>query len=174
MREHPFTHNYLGMALKKKGLRDEAVAEYREAIRLDPSFEYRILAYYNAAVEKEPVSAELHGRRGRFFAQQKEWNRALEDLTRAIELEPAGGLFQSRGRVFIALGEYQKALADLHEAIRLNPQSSACYADRGNVYGYLHHWREAAGDLCQGRRAWRRRFFGLPSPGGGMSSRGRR
>ncbi len=47
--------------------------------------------------------------------------RALEDLHKAIELDPEPVVFRSRGEVYRHLGEYEKALEDFSRGEAINP-----------------------------------------------------
>jgi tetratricopeptide (TPR) repeat protein len=49
-------------------------------------------------------------------------HRALEDLNKAIELDPEPVAFRSRGEVYRQLGEYEKALADFSRGEALDPK----------------------------------------------------
>ena len=60
----------------------------------------------------------LKVQRGNFYYKQKDYNHAVEDYTRAIELSPKlnKSYFSSRGQAYEELGEYEKALADYEKA----------------------------------------------------------
>ena len=84
---------------------EEAIAEYGQAIRLDPE---ATVAYYN---------------RGVAYQEQLQFQLAIEDYNDAIRLDPSYfDAYNNRGGAYIALGEYGRALQDLDLAIRLNPK----------------------------------------------------
>ena len=103
-----------------------AIADYGEAIRLDPQ------------------SAESYRGRGIARGLQRDWNAASADFSAAIRLEPryAGG-YHARGIVAHEQGDLAQALADFNEAIRLDPDYGP-YRDRGAV-------RRDQGDLAGAR-----------------------
>ncbi len=108
----------------------EALADYEEAIRVDPNY---AVAYYNRGVIK--------------FFSEKDYASALADYNKAIELKPDYyDAYNSRGAVRFALKEYESALADYDEAIRLNPGYAAAYNNRGNVKKELGRNAEALAD----------------------------
>ena len=74
--------------------------------------------------------------RGRAHLGMYAYDKALADLNRAIELQPAknGRDLASRGRTYLAMREYDKALPDLNQAIELNPRDAELYYDRGTLY----------------------------------------
>ena len=64
-------HNVLGIALAEKGRMDEAIAEFREALRL------------------EPDSARTHWHLGAALAYHGVRDQAVEHLRRSVQLDPA-------------------------------------------------------------------------------------
>jgi tetratricopeptide (TPR) repeat protein len=96
---------------------DEAIADFNEAIRLDPN---NAMAYRNRGA--------THGRKG-------ELEQALTDLGEAIRLDPNDPLAPyDRGVVYYKKGEYDLAIADLGEAIRLKPNDAKAYWARGRAF----------------------------------------
>jgi tetratricopeptide (TPR) repeat protein/predicted aspartyl protease len=69
-----------------------------------------------------PADAAGYARRGAAFASRRDFDRALDDLTRACELEPGvGAYFAQRGKVRLSLGQQSLAMSDFNEALRLAP-----------------------------------------------------
>ena len=92
------------MAHGQKGEYDQAIADYTEAIRLDPKYAGRIAT-------------------GARLSEKGEYDKAIADYTEAIRLK------SERCRVYLLpwrclpdKGEYDKAIADYTEAIRLDPK----------------------------------------------------
>jgi tetratricopeptide (TPR) repeat protein len=92
-----------GFAYTAKGNFDGAIADYNEAIRLNPK---------NAALAfNEPGSA---------YKSKGDTDRAIADFTEAIRLDPTyADIFFNRGITHMALGSFDRAIADFGEAIRL-------------------------------------------------------
>jgi tetratricopeptide (TPR) repeat protein len=79
------------------------------------------LADADSAVEMD-LSAYTLTTRGHIWAQLSSYERAIADLTRALEFEPANGwAAQCRADAFWHLGDLEKALADYRRAIELDP-----------------------------------------------------
>ena len=66
--------------------------------------------------------------RGKALARLDNYDAAVRDFGRAIELDDAESHYE-RGSARIELGEYYGAIEDLEEAVRVNPQHP--YADSG-------------------------------------------
>src|SRR5579875_646495 len=87
----------------------EEVLVLHKILRADPQ---RYLRIVNNWLIENPENA--HALFERHFAWMKtgEPGRALDDLNRAVELDPDMAAFFSRGLVHLHLGQYQQALED--------------------------------------------------------------
>jgi tetratricopeptide (TPR) repeat protein len=100
------------------------IADYSEAIRLDPTY---VCAYINRGL----------ARRGR-----EELEGAISDYTEAIRLDPTYALaYVNRGFARRAKGDLAGAMHDSNEAIRLDPSDARGYISRGLA-------RRATGDAA--------------------------
>ena len=117
-----------GIEYHKKGLYDRAIAEYNQAIKLNPDY---TSAFYN---------------RGRAYAKKGLYDRAVTDFDAAIKLKPDHALaFNNRGRAYAKKGLYDQAIADFYAAIRLKPDYALAFDNRGRIYAKkgLHDRAEA-------------------------------
>jgi tetratricopeptide (TPR) repeat protein len=65
----------------------------------------------------------------------KDWDKALADLNRAVNLDPSSTeALKERGRVFIELDEPVRAAADLTAAAELDPSDGEIFALRGLTF----------------------------------------
>ena len=93
-----------GNTHRKKGDFDGAIADYDEAIRLNPDF------------------TEALNNRGNAWGEKGEYDKAIADLNEAIRLKPDDvDAWNNRGAAWYEKGEYDKAIADCDEALRLKP-----------------------------------------------------
>jgi len=70
----------------------------------------------------EPATADLSARRAAASAARQDYERALREINRAIELEPTSAAYLTqRAGVYQALKLAAKAMADLDKAIELDP-----------------------------------------------------
>jgi lipoprotein NlpI len=98
-------YNNRGNAYKAKGDNDRAIADYNQAISLDPK---DALAYNN---------------RGNAYKAKGDNDRAIADYNQAISLDPkSSNSYFNRGRSNLYAGSVEKALADLNQASALAPK----------------------------------------------------
>jgi tetratricopeptide (TPR) repeat protein len=89
---------------------DSAIADYSDAIRLDPQY---ALAFTN---------------RGAAYYQKQNYDRAIADLSEAVRLDPKYAFaYFNRGWFYFYRGTLDKALADCSQASELD-QKDADYA----------------------------------------------
>jgi tetratricopeptide (TPR) repeat protein len=117
---------------------DKALADFDEAIRLDPratlahyhraNLAYgkgqyaRALADYDVVIQGDPAFDWAYHVRGWIYYRKKDYDKALADYETAIRLVPTESVFhRDRGNVALARKDYDKALADYDKAIRLDP-----------------------------------------------------
>jgi len=143
-------YNNRGAAYSRKGDFDRAIADYDEAIRLDPRqtlfHTNRINAYAHkgdfdtaiAACDERirlEANAVYYNNRGVYYSEVGEVDRAIADYTEAVRLDPNDAVaYSNRAFAFSGKGELDKALADFQQAIRLEPRLSWAYLGRGRVY----------------------------------------
>ena len=76
--------------------------------------------------------------RGTAYLDKGDIDRAIQDLDRAIRLDPNyANAFNSRGVAYEAKGEYERAIQDLDQAIRLDPDNANALNGRCWLRG---HW----------------------------------
>lgn len=158
-----------GIEWGKKREYDRALADYDEAIRLDPrSAAYRnsranvwrlkgddakALADYDEAVRLDPSYASALQNRGNFRLLRGEYDLAVADLTEAIRLDPADAMARdNRGSAWRAKGELDRALADFSEAIRLDPGFAQARHNRALVWADRRVLDAALADLDEAVR----------------------
>jgi len=96
--------------------------------------------------ETAKLRASAYVLRGKHYINQSDYQHAIADLTKAIELDPKfGDAYYLRGNSYFAQGDYDRAIADETKAIELDPKRSSAYWIRGKAYSAkgLNH---AAGD----------------------------
>jgi tetratricopeptide (TPR) repeat protein len=79
--------------------------------------------------------AKIYLYRGTSHYLLKQYNHAVPDFTKAIELDPNDAdAYNNRGSAYQDLGEYDQAIQDYSKSIELDPNSAVAYNNRGTVY----------------------------------------
>jgi tetratricopeptide (TPR) repeat protein len=156
-----------------------AIADYDEAIRLDPrasaAFSKRGNAYYakgdlphaladlNQAIALDMNNADAILSRGTVRLEAGDPDRAIVDFNAALLFKPTSAVcaayaaaFRNRGAAFAEKGDQDHAIADFNQAIRLNPEDADAFSGRAAAY-------EAKGDLVRAA-AMRRCISNSASP----------
>jgi tetratricopeptide (TPR) repeat protein/predicted aspartyl protease len=95
-----------------------------------------------------PEDADALARRGTASAARHDYDGALTDLTRALELDSGNPEYlYERGRVLVAKQEYPKALADFDRAIELKPDYVVALMSRAEMRIGAKRPAEAITDL---------------------------
>jgi tetratricopeptide (TPR) repeat protein len=143
---------------------DRAIADYSEAIKLNPKFanayvgrgsawyakkEYdRAVADYDEAIRIDPKNGLGFLSRGFAWEAKKDTDRAIADYDEAIRLYPNyTEAYDRRGHAWQRKGNLDRAIADYGEAIRLDPKHLDATASRGRAYFYKGDFARSAADL---------------------------
>ena len=120
------------------GQLEEAITEYSQAIELDPEY---ALAYHH---------------RGIAYAKKEQWDLAIADGTKAIELDPNIELdpeyalaYNSRGIAYAKKGQWDSAITDYTKVIELDPNFAPAYGNRGVAYAKKGQWDLAIADYSK-------------------------
>jgi tetratricopeptide (TPR) repeat protein len=148
-------YNGRGAALLKTGRYEEAGAALEKALSLNhtlASAHFNLallneatgdfdnaLTAYNRSIYLEPQDAELYFRRGGIYFIREEFEKTVEDNTRAIELhtgsEAVTGPYIARGLALYRLERFDEALQDYTHALEVDPRGAAdAYFYRALVY----------------------------------------
>jgi tetratricopeptide (TPR) repeat protein len=102
------THIEQGKVYKELGLHEEAIEEYRKAIRLCPSF------------------PDFHNRLGATYQEKGMFIEAEAAFREALRINPRyADAYASLGLLLFHKGEVESAIRNWEEALRINPQHKA-------------------------------------------------
>ncbi|MCP3389688.1 tetratricopeptide repeat protein [Bradyrhizobium sp. CCGB12] len=144
-------YNNRGMGYLRKGDNDSAIADYSEAIRINPKYATayvnrgyayrekgdndRALADFSEAIRVDPKNANAYANRGYTYRLEGNNDNAIADYTQAIRLDPKNALdYYRRGIAYRSKGDNDGAIADFTDAIRIDPKDVKTYIIRGNAY----------------------------------------
>jgi tetratricopeptide (TPR) repeat protein len=109
---------------------DKRLADYSEAIRLDPH------------------NAELLRTRGTYYLTEKKYDEALADIDKAIELDPEDSdAHEARGVIQFLRNKNDEALKSFNRVIELQPKSAMAYTHRARIYALDDKIDEALKEL---------------------------
>lgn len=119
-----------GIYRQAQGDKIGAIADYTEAIRLNPNY------------------SEAFFHRGNTRYRYGDKNGAIADYTEAIRINPNyAKAYFSRGHARYTQGDFPAAIADLTEAIRINPNLAEAYGSRGVLRSIQGDKEAAIADL---------------------------
>ena len=122
-----------------QGKYDKAIADYSNAIELNP--------------ERAWYCAKYYAKRAEIYIELKEYNKAIFDYSEAIELNPGdAGRYRSRANVYVELKEYNKAISDYSKFIEIYPKNYDAYCKRASVWIELGKIEEAKIDLRKAKK----------------------
>ncbi|MHC1741641.1 MAG: tetratricopeptide repeat protein [Syntrophobacteraceae bacterium] len=130
----PQIQYYLGLAYEVRGLPEEALKHYQNAIAIKPDY------------------AEVYNNLGSFYAAKDDLTKAEENYRKALAIPtyetPFFGFF-NLGRLAEKRGDMEGALKEYDQAIRLLPNYGAAYYRRGLVLENLRRPDEAKETFSQ-------------------------
>src|SRR6185312_2905379 len=155
--------NNRGNAWHAKKDYDRAIADYYQAIKLDPkyarAFYNRGISYgeqgktdraiqdYDRAIELNPQYAHAYGNRGLAYARKGDLDHAISDYDQALRSDPDDAVdYNNRGNAYFARKDYDHAAADYKEAIKHDPNYASAYNNLGNA---LYAKQDLEGALLQ-------------------------
>ena len=136
------------IALRAEGKVDDAIAEFREAIRLAPDDASTIaasdacdqgkvdeaIAEFREALRLTPDDASTHRDLGFALRAQGKVDEATAEFREALRLTPDNGADRTaHGEALRAAGKLDEAIAELHAALRLNPADAAAHHHLGEA-----------------------------------------
>ena len=162
-------HYTAAVSLYEQDRLEDAIAEYDEAIHLNPQFakayERRGAAYFrlgqyqgviedfDEAIRLNPQFAKAYRNRGIAYGRLGQYQRAIQDYDEAIQLDPGDvHAYWGRGFAYHELEQYQSAIQDYDEAIHLDPEEAILYGNRGLAYYQLEQYQSAIEDFDEAIR----------------------
>jgi tetratricopeptide (TPR) repeat protein len=141
-------HGDLGDALLQQGKTAEAIAEFRAAIHINPSYSaahYNLgvallglgrteeaIAEFRTAIQINPAYAKAHNNLGIALLRQGKSAEAMDEYAAALKADPAeADAHYNLANAFLDQGRTQEAVAEYGESLRLNP----AYPDAQNNLG---------------------------------------
>jgi uncharacterized RDD family membrane protein YckC/Flp pilus assembly protein TadD len=133
-------HNLRGVLLEELNRREEAIAAYREATRLNPELQEakKNLSEAKKALRLIDKTSQRHLDRAYALDEKVELIEALRECELAIQLAPdLAEAHNLRGVILDELGRKREAVAAYREALRLNPDFEEAGENLAEIEGDL-------------------------------------
>jgi tetratricopeptide (TPR) repeat protein len=136
---------------------DKAIGELNKAIAMDPDedvayvgrgfiymqekskYPAKAVADFSKVIARGGIwSAIAYSNRGGVLLDEKQYDKAMDDFNKAMELSPRNAkAYLGRGLTLAFKKQFSRAIEDLNRAIDLNPKNPAVYLIRGAVYAEI-------------------------------------
>lgn len=104
-----------------------------------------------ATAKYSPSSAQNHNNLGDVYARGKDYNKAVEEFTKAIEINPRyADAYHNLGNTYISLGNIDKAELSYQKALEFNPKLWQSYAQLAAIKASRGGWEEAEEIMLRG------------------------
>jgi tetratricopeptide (TPR) repeat protein len=157
---------YRGVAKFNQEQYAEAIADYNQAIRLNPYFKWAIasrgqanyrlknyteaIADFDAAITIDKKYDFAYAYRGYIKHDLGKYTEAISEYSRAIEIDPNYSWYYiSRGKAYCELDKGTEALYDYEQAIKLDPNNPNSYFHSGTEKIHLKKYQDAITDFDQ-------------------------
>ncbi len=167
--DSPQMHQTMARVLVKDGDSNAAIANYRQAIQLNPRiatlhFELAELLYasgtvegqkeavaeYKAALALNPLDEKSESELGKIAAQNGDTKAAFADYSQALKLQPNDAIaLTGLAKVLISMQQQAKALPLLERAVQLDPTSAAAHFRLSTLYRQAGRTAEAKRELAE-------------------------
>lgn len=148
--DRAWAYSNRGVLYDTNGDLDRALADYNEAIRLDPKFADayrnrgdiwlyrgaydRAMSDLDAAIRLNPKDDGAYNSRGVAYYFKGDLNSAILEFDQAIKLARMALYYSNRGESYIDQGKYEEANSDIASAIELDPKLSNSFANRARLH----------------------------------------
>jgi tetratricopeptide (TPR) repeat protein len=107
------------------------------------------LTLWSDVISKSPDKARPFAIRGYSYATLGNWDMAISDYSRAIEINPKyyTEAYTDRGVSYGNLNQWDKAITDYSTAIGIDAKSTDAFTNRGVAYCNLGQWEKAIADF---------------------------
>jgi regulator of sirC expression with transglutaminase-like and TPR domain len=153
------------LAHYKAGAYDLAIADFDEAIRLNPQYSIayngrgvahskksdhrRAIADFSEAIRLNGLYANAYNNRGIAHASIGDFDQAITDVRAAVRIDPNPHFYNELAWTYLRAGRASDGLPYAEHALRLNPNYANAYDTRASIYEALSENAKATADFQQ-------------------------
>gem|GEM_PF-1434167 len=162
-------HSDRGIALANEGKLDDAVKEFREALRIRPDYaeaRYNLgvvysnhgrleeaISEYQQALKINPDYAEAHYGLGVAYGTQRKLEEAIAEYQQALKINPDyAEAHCNLGVIYRTHGDLEGAVSAYQQALRINPDYAEAHCNLGVAYTSQGKLEDAAGEFEEALR----------------------
>jgi len=162
-------HNYFGIALSSRGRFDEAIQEFRSALRINPDYTNahnnlgvtlssqgkfkEAVQEFKEALRINPGYADIYVNLGNIFFKEGNLEEAKNQFNKSLQINPENAYaHHNLGTVFNNQGKVEEAIQEFKEALRINPGYTEAYNNLGNIYFKEGNFEEAKDQFSRALR----------------------
>lgn len=162
-RKHSLIEAHLirGNAYRRIGNLKSSLSDYKKVMELNPNYmnDYGVrveadfyagaLTLLGNSIEENREYPKAYCDRGRIQYRYGDYQAALMDFTKAIELgrEEIDIGYYWRGQTFYKIGQFELAVNDFSRYLELRPEATLAYGRRGYAYFKNGQYKEALADM---------------------------
>ena len=110
------------------------------------------ISVWNDVIEHTTTSPKAYNNRGDAYNIAKQYELALKDLDRCIQLKyDYPDAYYNRGLCYYYLGKYPEAIRDYDSAIQYNPELAVAWFNRSGTYYALKNYPQALSDVLKAK-----------------------
>jgi len=98
-------------------------------------------------LDRKGLIAAISNSRGYVYKSKGEYERAILEYSKAIEIDPRrAGAYNNRGVTYAHKREFEQAVLDFTRAIEIDPKYATAYTNRGKAFGSKREYDRAIAD----------------------------
>ena len=133
------------------GIRYKA-ERFRRGREISAKYDDLVIDIFDKVKTYDPTDSIAYSSRGIAFYNRGEYDAAVEEFTRAIDIFPSDGNLSNRGLAYFKKGDYKKSISDLSKSLGIFP-SDRLYVLRGDVYRKMGERGKAERDYAKAKNA---------------------
>jgi Tfp pilus assembly protein PilF len=100
--------------------------------------------------QSESRDAEFYLNRGLDYVYKGQYDQAISDLSKAIEIDPRfARAYDIRSITYMSKSQWDQAMSDCNKALEINPRSASAHHSRGRVYMGKGEYEQAIPDFTK-------------------------